>query len=180
MIYAGRLDDAKGTRLMMAGWDRYCAKSTEPGLRLVIAGSGPLGGQVADWASARPSVEMVGQVSSARCAELISHARAVLLPSTWEETFGLVAVEAMAAGVPPIAAGHGSFPELITSGVDGVLFRPGDPEALALAVADAETHPEQYENYGNQARKTYEQRFDPQHNLEQLLAIYRFAIEHPV
>ena len=120
VIYAGRLDDAKGTRLMMAGWDRYCAKSTEPGLRLVIAGSGPLGGEVADWASARLSVEMVGQVSSARCAELISRARAVLLPSTWEETFGLVAVEAMAAGVPPIAAGHGSFPELITSGVNGV------------------------------------------------------------
>ncbi len=180
VIYAGRLDDAKGARLMMAGWDRYCAKSTDPGLRLVIAGSGPLGREVADWASDRSSVEMVGQVSSARCAELISHARVVLLPSTWEETFGLVAVEAMAAGVPAIAAGHGSFPELITSGVNGVLFRPGDPEALARALADADTHPEQYEHYGDQARKTYEQRFDPQHNLEQLLAIYRFAIAHPV
>jgi len=40
----------------------------------------------------------------------------------------------MALGVAPVAAGHGAFPELITDGVDGVLFRPGDPAALAAAV----------------------------------------------
>jgi glycosyltransferase involved in cell wall biosynthesis len=180
VIYAGRLDEAKGMRLLMAGWDCYRRKSAELGLRLVIAGGGPLEREVASWASARPSVEMVGQVGSGQCAELISRARAVLLPSAWEETFGLVAVEAMAVGVPAIAAAHGSFVDLITPGVDGVLFRPGDPAALALALADVEAHPERYETYGDQARKTYEQRFDPQHNLEQLLEIYRFAIAHPI
>jgi glycosyltransferase involved in cell wall biosynthesis len=180
VVYAGRLDEAKGARLLMAGWDHYRSKSGEPGLNLVIAGGGPLGDEVAAWASTRPSVEMTGQVSSDQCAELISRARAVLLPSAWEETFGLVAVEAMAAGVPPIAAGHGSFTELITPGVDGVLFRPGDPAALALAIADAARDPEQYEVYGDQARKTYEQRFDPQRSVAELLEIYRFAITHPV
>lgn len=179
VVYAGRLDEAKGTRLLMAGWDSYLENRAEPGLRLVIAGGGPLAGEVAAWASARASVEMVGQVSSERCAELISRARAVLLPSTWQETFGLVAVEAMASGVAPIAAGHGSFTELITPGVDGVLFRPGDPTALALAVADADMHPEQYQAYGEQARKTYEDRFDPHDNIERLLEIYHFAIAHP-
>jgi glycosyltransferase involved in cell wall biosynthesis len=180
VVYAGRLDEAKGARLLMAGWDRYLADSGEPGLNLAIAGGGPLGDEVAAWASARPSVELKGQLSSEQCAELISSARAVLLPSTWEETFGLVAVEAMAAGVPPIAAGHGSFTELITPGVDGVLFSPGDPAALALAIADVDRNPEQYEFYGDQARKTYEQRFDPQRSVEELLEIYRFAITHPV
>ena len=180
VVYAGRLDEAKGARLLMAGWDHYRSKSGEPGLNLVIAGGGPLGDEVAAWASTRPSVEMTGQVSSDHCAELISRARAVLLPSAWEETFGLVAVEAMAAGVPPIAAGHGSFTELITPGVDGVLFRPGDPAALALAIAAAARDPEQYEVLGDQARKTYEQRFDPQRSVAELLEIYRFAITHPV
>lgn len=179
VVYAGRLDVAKGARLLMAGWDRYCAASAEPGLRLVVAGSGPLEGELASWASTRPSVELVGQVSSSECARLISRARAVLLPSTWEETFGLVAVEAMAAGVAPIAAGHGSFTELITPGVDGVLFRPGDPDALAGAVADADAHPERYETYGEHARKTYDQRFDPSDNLGHLMDIYRFAIANP-
>jgi len=90
-----------------------------------------------------------------------------------------VAVEAMAAGVPPIAAAHGSFTELITPGVDGVLFKPGDPAALGLAIADADADPDQYEVLGDQARKTYEQRFDPDRSVAELLDIYRFAITHP-
>jgi glycosyltransferase involved in cell wall biosynthesis len=179
VVYAGRLDPAKGARLLMAAWDRYLTRSSQPGLRLVIAGGGPLAGEVAAWAASRPSVELTGQVSKDRCAELVAAARAVLLPSTWEETFGLVAVEAMAAGTAPIAAAHGSFPELITPDVDGVLFTPGDPESLALAITDADTHPERYETLGEQARKTYEARFDPSANLDQLLDIYRFAIAHP-
>jgi glycosyltransferase involved in cell wall biosynthesis len=179
VVYAGRLHEAKGARLLMAGWDAYIGKSGEPGLKLVIAGGGPLEDEMAAWASVRPSVEMTGTVSSDRCAELIARARAVVVPSVWEEPFGLVAVEAMAAGVPPIAAGHGSFPELITPGVDGVLFTPGDPDALALALADVERNPGQYETYGDQARKTYEQRFDPQRSVEELLEIYRFAIANP-
>jgi len=180
VVFAGRLDEAKGVRLLMAGWDDYCQKYGEPGLNLVIVGRGPLDDEVEAWAAARPSVDITGQLTSDQCADLISGARAVLLPSAWEETFGLVAVEAMAAGVPPIAAGHGSFTELITSGEDGVLFKPGDRAALALAIADVERNPERYEIYGEQARKTYEQRFDPQRSLEDLLGIYRFAIKHPV
>jgi glycosyltransferase involved in cell wall biosynthesis len=182
VVYAGRLDRAKGVRLLMAGWDDYLSRSgAEPGtpLRLVIAGAGPLQGEVAAWASSRPSVELAGQLGSDQCAELIAGARAVVLPSEWEETFGLVAVEAMAAGTAPIATGHGSFTELITPGVDGVLFPPGDAAALGLALADAQQHPEQYETYGDHARKSYEQRFDPEQNLEQLIGIYRYAITHP-
>lgn len=179
VVYAGRLDEPKGVNVLMAGWDRYREKSGEPGLNLVIAGGGPLGGQVAAWAAARSSVELKGTVSSEECAELVSRARAVLLPSVWEETFGLVALEAMAAGVPPIASGHGSFAELINSGVDGVLFSPGEPDELALAIADVERNPERYEAYGDQARKTYEQRFDPERSMAELLDIYRYAIAHP-
>jgi glycosyltransferase involved in cell wall biosynthesis len=179
VVYAGRLDEAKGVRLLMAGWDRYLSKAGEPGLNLVIVGGGPLWDEVAAWASAGKSVELTGTVSADRCADLISRARAVLLPSAWEETFGLVAVEAMAAGVAPVAAGHGSFPELITPGVDGMLFSPGDPAALALAISEVELNPEQYQAYGDQARKTYEQRFDPQRSAAELLDIYHFAIKHP-
>ena len=136
--------------------------------------------EVATWASTRPSVDVVGRIDDTRFAELMSSARAILLPSTCEETFGLVVVEAMAAGSPPVAAAHGAFVELITPGVDGMLFRPGDPEALGLAIADVEAHPEQYEIYGAQARETYEKQFDPDRIMEQLLEIYRFAITHPI
>ena len=179
VVYAGRLDEAKGLRVLMAGWDAFRSRARGTGLRLVIAGTGPLEREVAAWASATPSVHMAGQVDSAGCADLMSRARAVIVPSAWEETFGLVVVEAMAVGVPPVASDHGSFVELITPGVDGALFRPGDPAALALVLADVEAHPERYEAYGEQARKTYEQQFNPERNLEQLLEIYRFAIANP-
>jgi glycosyltransferase involved in cell wall biosynthesis len=181
VLYAGRLDEAKGVRLLMAGWD--CYRTGRPagggGLRLVIAGAGVLGREVAAWASGRPSVEMAGHLDAAGCTALMAQARAVLLPSTWEEPFGLVAVEAMAAGAPPIAAGHGAFVELITHGVDGVLFTPGDPAALGAAIADAESDRDRYQAYGIQARETYEKHFDPDRNIEQLVEIYRYAIANP-
>ncbi len=179
VVYAGRLAEVKGVRLLMTAWDQYRERAGDDGLRLVIAGAGPLQAEVAGWAAARPSVECAGEVSSQRCADLVAAARAILVPSTWEETFGLVVVEAMAVGTPAIAAGHGSLTELISPGIDGVLFRPGDPASLAAAIVDAQAHPEQYETYGDQARKTYEQRFDPERSLAYLLEIYRFAVAHP-
>ncbi|HUA40928.1 MAG TPA: glycosyltransferase [Streptosporangiaceae bacterium] len=180
VLYAGRLDTAKGVRLLMAGWDCYLrARDGDGGLRLVIAGAGVLEPEVTAWAAGRPSVELAGHVDEAGCAALMARARAVVLPSTWEEPFGLVAVEAMAAGAPPIAAGHGAFTELITHGVDGVLFAPGDAQALGAAVADVEADPDRYLAYGAQARETYAKHFDPDRNIEQLVEIYRYAIANP-
>jgi glycosyltransferase involved in cell wall biosynthesis len=180
VVYAGRLDATKGVPVLMAGWDRYLAVNPSPGLSLVIAGSGPLEDDVRSWAASRPSVRFLGQLDPDACAAAMAAARAVVLPSAWEETFGLAAVEAMALGVAPVAAGHGSFPELITDGMDGVLFRPGDPESLATAVGLADKNDRVFEEYGIQARKTYEQRFDPEESLRRLLDIYKYAIENPV
>jgi glycosyltransferase involved in cell wall biosynthesis len=193
VVYAGRLDEAKGARLLMAAWDAYLDMATEQPpekgsagrpageqLRLVIAGAGPLERELASWASGRAGVELVGQLDPAECAELVAGARAVLVPSAWEECFGLVTVEAMAAGTPPVAAGHGSLPELIADGVDGVIFAPGDPAALGRVLADVERRPEYYEALGRQARESYEKRFDSQRNLDQLVDIYQFAISHRV
>lgn len=81
VLYAGRLDEAKGARLLMAGWDRHLDRSDGTGLRLCIAGAGPLDREVADWASSRPSVELAGQLDRTACAALMVRARAVLVPS---------------------------------------------------------------------------------------------------
>jgi len=180
VIYAGRLDAAKGVPVLMAGWDRYLSLAGSPGMSLVIAGSGPLEDEVRAWSAARPSVRFAGQLDPGACAAAMAAARAVVLPSAWEETFGLAAVEAMALGVAPVAAGHGAFTELITDGVDGVLFRPSDPAALAAVLELADKNKHKFEEYGRQARKAYEHRFDPAESLRRLLAIYQYAIEHPI
>jgi glycosyltransferase involved in cell wall biosynthesis len=92
----------------------------------------------------------------------------------------LVAVEAMAAGAPCIAAAHGALPELVTHGVDGTLVPPSDARALAAAIADVEARPDMYAAYGEAARDSYRKRFDPEENLNQLLDIYRFAMTHGI
>jgi hypothetical protein len=122
---------------------------------------------------------MAGLLSGDECADLMARSRAVIVPSTWEEPFGLVVVEAMAAGTPVIASGHGSFTELVTPGVDGDLFPPSDAAALATAIALVAAEPEKYEVYGKQARETYEQKFNPEASLRNLLEIYNFAIANP-
>jgi glycosyltransferase involved in cell wall biosynthesis len=180
VIYAGRLDEAKGVRLLMTAWDTYQATpGHHPALTLTIAGAGTLGPQITAWAATRPSVTLAGHADPATCATLMAKARAVILPSAWPEPFGLVAIEAMALGVPPIAANHGAFTELITPGVDGILFPPGDPHALATTLHDIDTNPTRYHTYGTQARDTYTKRFDPDRNINQLLEIYNYAITNP-
>ena len=111
---------------------------------------------------------------------LLARSIAVLVPSQWEETFGLVAVEAMAASVAPIAPASGSFPELVDDGVDGTLFPPGSAEGLALAIADADADPGSYVEMGRRGRQTYERRFTRERGLDRLVEIYRFATTHPV
>jgi glycosyltransferase involved in cell wall biosynthesis len=180
VAYVGRLDAAKGIPLLQAAWDRFRELHPASGLRLAVAGGGPLADEMARWAASRPSVDLHGLLTPVDAARLVARARAVVVPSAWEETFGLVAVEAMAAGVPPLAPAHGSFPELVTDGRDGVLFEPGDPDSLARGLADVDGRPEHFADLGRAARTTYVSRFQEAANVEQLVSVYRFAVEHPV
>ena len=59
------------------------------------------GAAVADWATQHPSVTMAGHVTRPEVFRILAASRAVVIPSQWEETFGMVAVEAMAAGTAP-------------------------------------------------------------------------------
>lgn len=177
VVYAGRLSVSKGLPLLMDAWDRYRAGGGS--LRLVVAGRGPLEDRVAAWAAERPSVEWVGLLDRTACMSLVAGAKAIVVPSAWEETFGLVVIEAMAVGVPALAPAHGSFPELIRPGKDGQLFEPGSAPALAAALTDLESRPEHYAALGTAARRTYEERFGSRANVEQLSKIYGFAVAHP-
>ena len=82
-------------------------------------------------------LEYVGQVPRPDLWSLMGRANALLLPISWEEPFGLVAAEALAAGCPVIAYARGALPEIISDGETGFLIPPGDIDAAARAIEAA-------------------------------------------
>ncbi|WP_405934315.1 glycosyltransferase [Streptomyces longwoodensis] len=175
LLFLGRLAEAKGVRLLMAAWDALAADGGV-GVPLVIAGTGPLEPEVTAWAAGRDDVRYVGLYDTAQCREAIARSVAVVAPSTWLEAFGLVVVEAMAAGVPTVAAGHGAFVELVEDGVTGLLHRPNDAASLASRLRRITAAPDGGREMGRAARRRYEQDFSPAVGLERLLEEYRTAI----
>ncbi|MEU5594896.1 glycosyltransferase [Streptomyces sp. NPDC020298] len=175
LLYLGRLAEAKGVRLLMAAWDEIAA-SGGVGVPLVIAGTGPLEREVTAWAAGRDDVRYVGLLDPAECRKTIAHSVSVVAPSTWLEAFGLVVVEAMAAGVPVVAAGHGAFVELVEEGVTGLLHQPGEAASLASCLRGITADPARNREMGQAARRRYEQDFSPAVGLERLVEGYRTAI----
>jgi len=175
LLYLGRLAEAKGVRLLMAAWDELAAAGGV-GVPLVIAGTGPLEDEVTAWAAGRDDVRYAGLYDTDRCRRAIARAVAVVAPSTWLEAFGLVAVEAMAAGVPVVAAGHGAFTELVEDGGTGLLHRPGDAASLASRIRRITSEGDRNREMGRAARRRYERGFSPAVGLERLLEEYRTAI----
>ncbi|MFF1379338.1 glycosyltransferase [Streptomyces sp. NPDC058308] len=175
VLYLGRLAEAKGVRLLMAAWDEITA-SGGVGVPLVIAGAGPLEHEVTAWAAGRDDVRCVGLYDAAECRGAIARSVAVVAPSTWLEAFGLVVVEAMAAGVPAVAAGHGAFVELVADGETGLLHRPGEAASLASCIRRIAVDDDRNREMGRAARRRYEQGFSPAVGLERLVEGYRTAI----
>jgi len=180
VVYLGRLDAAKGVPFLMRGWDIFRARHPESTLHLAVAGGGPLEGEVRRWASRHDTVDVAGLLAPVEAARLLRRAVVAVVPSQWEETFGLVAVEAMAAGVAPVAPARGSFPELVEDGVDGALFDAEDAGDLARVLHDVDRHPQRYAALGRHARATHWRRFAAEANLARLLEVYRFAVDNPV
>lgn len=175
VLYLGRMTEEKGLRTLMAAWERLAQRGGAT-LPLALAGAGPMEAEVTAWAQGRPDARYLGLQSRAQCAALLASAAAVVVPSVWLEAFGLVVVEAMAAGVPVIASAHGAFVELVDDGVTGLLHRPADAGSLAERLSDAVADPQRNRAMGEAARARYERDFDPAAGVDRLIREYRAAI----
>lgn len=171
-LFVGRLSPEKGVRTLLAAWERL-----GPGIPLKIAGDGPLAGEVARACERHPQIEWLGAQPLERVYALMGAAALVIAPSEWYETFGRVVVEAYAKGTTVIASDLGALAELVEDGRTGLRFRPGNPEDLAAKVEWAWTHPRELAAMGQEARREYELKYTAERNYEQLMEIYRLAIE---
>lgn len=89
-----------------------------------------------------------------RFAELVPHYHAASVfafPSVWEEPFGMPLVEAMASATPVIATRGGAFPEIVEAGRNGLLVDRSDAQALAGAILQLLSNPDQREAMGRAA-----------------------------
>lgn len=81
-----------------------------------------------------PSVHLMGKIENERVGEVLAETDVLVVPSIWYENSPIVIQEAFAAGVPVLASNLGALAEKVRDGVDGLLFRPGDPNDLSAKI----------------------------------------------
>ncbi len=117
-----------------------------------------------------PVARFLGPVTGSAKARLLARAACLLLPSLAPETSSLVAMEALAAGIPVIAIASGATPEVIDEGLTGFLIQPGDEAAAQMAEAIARLPQLDRKT----CRAVAEKRFALQAMLDAYAALYRF------
>jgi phosphatidylinositol alpha-mannosyltransferase len=138
VLYLGRLEQRKDVATLIEAM----ARLGERALPLWIAGEGPLRATLEDQArTLGVAAQFFGAVTDEEKWSLLRRARMTVAPSTGGESFGIVLLEAMAAGAPPIGADNPGYHDLLVERGNDLLFPVGDADALAArirALADDE------------------------------------------
>ncbi|MFI7026765.1 glycosyltransferase family 4 protein [Micromonospora sp. NPDC049900] len=132
--YAGRLVYEKGVQHLVDAVPEL--RERHPGLRVLIAGDGPYRGELEDrigQLGLGRTVRFAGFLDNTQLPAVLGATDATVVPSLYEP-FGMVALEAAAAGAPLAVARTGGLAEIVEPGVTGVTFPHSDPSALAGAV----------------------------------------------
>lgn len=135
ILFVGRLDARKGLDVLLRAFPAVL-KAT-PGTRLRVVGRGPLEEQArrtAEDLDVSGSVEFLGPAPPDELPRLYADCDVYCAPGLGGETLGIVLLEAMASGAPVVASRIPGYDETVRDGVDGILVRPGEPEALASAL----------------------------------------------
>jgi phosphatidyl-myo-inositol alpha-mannosyltransferase len=133
LLFVGRLEARKGFRVALSAFASLAAD--RPGLRLVVAGEGPDRRAVDELPTqVRDRVVLLGAVPNDRVPAVARACDLFVGPSVGGESFGIVLVEAMAAGLPVVASDTPGYDEVVRDGRDGLLVPPRDAVALAAAV----------------------------------------------
>jgi glycosyltransferase involved in cell wall biosynthesis len=149
VVYIGQIAPHKGIHVLIEGFRRAKARlnaSGDPMLRLAIYGNPqafPAYSRLLEQRIAGdPAIRLAGVLPRERLREALAEADWLVLPSIWPEITGIVALEALAAGVPVLTSAVGGIPEVVHHGVNGWLVPPGDPEAIAQALIRSIREPE--------------------------------------
>jgi glycosyltransferase involved in cell wall biosynthesis len=170
-LFVGRLSEEKGIETLLRAFRRL------PDIPLRIVGDGPLADRVrgAMAGGNLPRGELLGWRPRAEVFQLMKGARTLVFPSECYEGLPMTVVEAFACGLPVVASRVGAMQEIVEHDRTGVLFTPGDADALAGAVSRLDAMPAEVERMGREARLRYETHYavGPAH--DRLLDAYEQA-----
>jgi glycosyltransferase involved in cell wall biosynthesis len=173
--FVGQLDERKGIRVLLAAFQRI--KRELPQTRLVLVGQGPLREIITaevknqQWGEA---VLLPGFLDD--IAGVMQAIDILLLPSYWEG-FGIVLIEAMAAGRPAISTDTSSMPEIIVDGQTGFVVPPGNAEALAERTIKLLRDSALREKFGQAARQRVAEKFTHERMIEEVENLFRREIK---
>jgi glycosyltransferase involved in cell wall biosynthesis len=174
-VYSGRLLRGKGLETLV---DALGAPAAPPELGVVLVGSGA--GQALDVtpelerqvAARRLEGRVVFAGQSDQVEDYLRAADLFVFPSHFE-ALGIALVEAAACGLPAVASATGGIVDVVESGGSGLLVAPGEPQALAAALAELARDEPRRAAMGERARAIALARFDERDVLEGYRALFR-------
>lgn len=159
--HKGHDDAIEAIRLLGNGYRlRIAGKGTETYTETLKAKSAGLPVDFLDFVSLPVFFEMID----------------VLAVPSWEEPFGIVLLEAMAAGVPVVSTDRGGPAEIIVSGRDGILVPPRNPAALATAIRSIATDQPMRERIINDGRRRVEEEYEVSRVIPRVENFYRAVV----
>jgi len=178
VLFVGRLEKRKGLRYLLRAWQMVLERV--PDARLVVVGRGrPLEGYKRfaarqGWSTA--DVIFAGYVSAEDLPRYYQASDVFCAPNTGQESFGIVLLEAMAAGAPIVASDIPGYRDVITNGVEGLLVEPQNPAALADALSRLLANPE-LRAAMRRAGQNKAQRFDWPRVAAEVFSYYQDVLE---
>jgi glycosyltransferase involved in cell wall biosynthesis len=176
--YVGRLVFEKGVGVLLNAASQLQKEGCE--FDIILIGDGPeragLDRQITRL-GLESRVRITGFLGGPELSSLLQQVHVVVMPSVWEETAGLSAIEQMMRGRLVIASAIGGLAEVV--GDAGVVCPPGDAEALAASMSSVIAHPEQIATFGIKARARCLSVFGYERMLKEHAEVYRRAAAEP-
>ena len=141
--YIGTINPPKGLHVMLEAFRRL---GPEVSATLEIVGDPRRDAgyfdKLCSLAAGDPRIRFAGGIPNERVPERLTHIDAQIVPSTWYENAPLTIYSAQAAGVPVIASNLGGMAEVVGDRENGLLFEPGDADALASQMRTMVSEPQ--------------------------------------
>ena len=174
LLFVGRAEERKGLPVLLAAFQALVEHVPS---RLTIVGADPeeISRRVGD-PDLMNHIDVLGKVSDSILWRQLGEADLLVAPSLAGESFGMVLIEAMAAGTGVVASAIAGYSDVVTNGVDGILVPPADPQALAEELQLLAHEPERIRAMGEAGRRSAERYAWPR-IAEEVTEVYERAIE---